>query len=168
MKRQPVSEVNGLWRGARVFLWAGSLWIFSASCATTPPGNRPLPLTSASVSERGTNTPTIVGPPVTAEADPENVEQRFGFAEAKARREREARKGAASAGQSQIEPVAGNGPSAPAVALPEHTARMADAPAAQTTSVHDHNHGGAPTDSAAGMSMCPCNAAMAHKPADSK
>ena len=89
------------------------------------------------------NTPTILGPAVTPESDPANVERRFGFAEAKARREREAKKGAPSAPQPQIEPVAGQ--------VHDHG--------------QDHDHGGPPTSSTAPAPMCRCHAGMADKPA---
>jgi hypothetical protein len=155
--------MNGPWQRATVLRWAAPLLIWSASCATGPQPNRRLPNAAAAASERGSNTPAVVGPPVSPESDPANVERRFGFAEAKARRERDAEKAAASATQQTIEPVAGNAAtSTPAMTLPEPAAATPAAPA------HDHNHGAASTRDASMMSMCPCHAAMNHKTTDPK
>ena len=168
MLRQPAKRMNGPCQRATVLFWAAPLLILSASCATGPRPNRPLPNAAAAVSERGGNTPTVIGPPVTPESDPENVERRFGFAEAKARRQRDAQK-AAGAAQQPIEPVAGNGTTpTPAMTMPGPAAAVATGPGAPAAPAHDHNHGAAPTDGASMMSMCPCHAAMDHKPTDSK
>src|SRR5258708_3682508 len=92
--------------GGPWLVWA--LLALAASCATG--GSQPRGARGDAPSQRGSTPPATVAPPSAPEADPDNVEKRFGFAEAKARRERAA---AEAKSQTSVEPVvpAGGGAS---------------------------------------------------------
>jgi len=143
-----------------------ALVVAVASCATPSQRTRAAAAPGAASSERGMNPPVIVTPPVTPEDDPQNVERRYGFAEAKARRERDARRAAANRGaaQTSLEPVVGNQVLPPLAAPPP--APLSPGATAPVVA-HDHEHSGAGPGGAMAGHLCPCQASGAKPESDS-